>query len=279
MTTEFESGKGVLRSSSSPGPDDARGEVVRLPFACGVLPSPQAEPPRAIGDRDDRADGRKLDEPRSAADDERVCLHEASHASVGRILGQPLGGVTCDADPAGDYSGRCWGPEFESKFASGESAPSLCAKIARLMPKPGEPRGEAADVFALALTRITELVAGTEGERLFLPGAPWFAVDDERQALAFALLITSSPAAAAALVDACRVEAATLLRSHEHIVRALADQLQRERTMDGAAIDQCIARAVAANAAEAERKRRADWQQREANALRFIAEKARAPLN
>jgi hypothetical protein len=209
----------------------------------------------------------------------RIALHEASHATTGRLLGQPLGGVTCDADPASGYSGRCWGPAYESRFATGDDAPSLCAKIARLMPKPGMPRGEAADVYALVFTRITELVAGTEGETLFLSGDPWLAADDERQALAFALLITSSPAAAVALVDACRVEAAALLRSHEHIVRALADQLQRERTMDGAAIDQCIARAVAANAAEAERKRRADWQQREANALRFIAEKARAPLN
>jgi hypothetical protein len=140
------------------------------------------------------------------------------------------------------------------------------------MPRPGMPRGEAADVYALAFTRITDLVAGTEGERLFLPGEPWFADDDERQALAFALLITSSPSAAVALVDACRVEARELLRSHEHIVRALADQLQRDRTMDGAAIDQCIARAVAASAAEAERKRRADWRERTESARTFLAE-------
>jgi hypothetical protein len=253
-----------------PGPSGLAESTARPFFACGVHPSPQAEPPRAIGDRDDRADGRELDEPRTQADDTRVATHEGSHATTGRILGQKLGGCTVNAGDG--FSGRCWGPEFESKFASGESAPSLCAKIARLMPGPGQPRDEAADVFQLAFTRITELVAGTEGERLFCDGEPWFAADDERQALAFALVITATPASAAALVDACRVEARELLRSHEHIVRALADQLQRDRTMDGAAIDQCIARAVAASAAEAERKRRADWRKRTESARTFLAE-------
>jgi hypothetical protein len=271
MTNEFESGKGVLRSSSSPGAGSSEGEVVaaRSPFACAGASWARGEP-AAAADVRPGGGGREGDEPRSEADDERVCVHEASHAAVHRLSGSLLGGMTCVAGKG--FSGRVWGPQFESRFNSGESAPSLCAKIARLMPRPGEPRAEAADVYEHAFTRVTELTAGTEGERLFLPGAPWFAADDERQALAFASLITTSPAAAAALVDACRIEAATLLRSHEHIVRALADQLQRERTLDGAAIDLCIARAVAANAAEAERKRRADWRERTESARAFLAE-------
>src|ERR1700694_1181957 len=137
-------------------------------------------------------DARMPELPRSPADDERIALHEGSHAFVGRLLGSPLGGVTI---VAGDgFAGRCWGPEFESKFANGDdSTPSICARICALMPGPGEAREEASEIYAHVFVRVTELVAGTEGERLFCKAEPWYAVDDERQALALAPLITSSP--------------------------------------------------------------------------------------
>jgi hypothetical protein len=102
------------------------------------------------------------------------------------------------------------------------------------MPAIGESRAEVADIYLHAFNRIVELVAGTEGERLFLLGEPWFAADDERQAISFALLITSSPASADALITACRIECAALLEASAHIVRALALQLQRDRRMDAA---------------------------------------------
>jgi hypothetical protein len=54
------------------------------------------------------------------------------------------------------------------------------------MPGPGESRADVADIYLHAFSRVTELVAGTEGERLFLLGEPWFAADDERQAIAYA---------------------------------------------------------------------------------------------
>jgi hypothetical protein len=90
------------------------------------------------------------------------------------------------------------GPAYDrhAKFAETDDAPSLCEKIGPLMPAIGESRADVSDIFLHAFHRITELVAGTEGERLFLAGEPWFAHDDERQAIAYALLITSSPASA-----------------------------------------------------------------------------------
>ena len=178
--------------------------------------------------------------------------------------------MTCD--PGEGFGGRVWGPEFESRFNSGRSAPSLCAKIARLMPKPGMPRDEAADVYAHVFVRVTELTAGTEGERLFLPGEPWFAADDEKQALAFALLITSSLPSAAALVDACRIEAAALLRNHEHVARALAAELLIRRTLTGIEIDSVIAQAVAAKALADEHARRDVWKRVEESARAFLAD-------
>src|SRR5258708_37956059 len=102
--------------------------------------------------------------PRTAADDMRIALHESNHAVVGRLLGQPVGGVTCDAGDG--FSGRCWGPAFVSRFVSGTSASSLCVQIGRLMPGPGESRGDAANIFLHVHNRCTELVAGSVGESL-----------------------------------------------------------------------------------------------------------------
>jgi hypothetical protein len=144
---------------------------------------------------------------------------------------------------SGDFGGRCWGPEFESRFAGGPSTPSLCAEVARLMPKPGEPRDAVADIVLHAHVRIVELCAGSIGEALFLEGPAWDAADDRKQERALASLVASSPEAAEAFIAFCAIEAATLLRPREHIIRALAAELRVKRTMDGAAIDSCIERA------------------------------------
>jgi hypothetical protein len=212
--------------------------------------------------------------PRSAEDDLRVVYHEVSHVAVGRRF-SPLGGCTCEPGPG--YSGLVWGPSYvrRSKF-SDQEVPDLCSQISVLMPGPGESRADVADIYLHTFERCTELVAGTEGERLFLPGEPWFAVDDERQAIAYAGLICSSQASVAAFVDACRVEARELLIASSFIVHALAAELQVKRTMDGAAIDSCIARAVSTQGAVIERANRDDWQRRLKSAARFADHQERA---
>jgi hypothetical protein len=209
---------------------------------------------------------------RSETDDQRVIYHEVSHATIGRLVtGTAIGGVTCE--PGLGFSGLCWGPSYErrSKFAETDSVPSFCEKIGLLMPQPGESRAECADIYLHCFHRIVELVAGTEGERLFMSGEPWFAADDERQAIAYAGLVTSSPASAAAFIEASRVESRALLTASMSIVHALAAELQIARTMDGAAVDLCIERAVAAKAAADEHKRRADWNAVLDNAVSFTA--------
>jgi hypothetical protein len=205
---------------------------------------------------------------RTETDDIRVCFHEASHAAIGRRWSE-LGGMTC---VAGDgFAGRCWGPKFEAKFADEqEASPSVCEQIAPLMPQPGESRTDVADVFLHVHNQVVELVAGTEGEKLFCNGGPWFAADDERQAFGYASLITSSPESAAAFIEFARVEAISLLTSSAHIVRALADELRIKRTMDGNEIDEIIAQAVAARGLEIEHQRRDDWKQRKESAAEFL---------
>jgi hypothetical protein len=90
---------------------------------------------------------------------------------------------------------------------------------------------------------------------------------------ALASLVASSPEAAEAFIAFCAVEASALLRSREHIVRALAAELRIKRTMDGAAIDRCIEQAVAAKAAEIEAHRRRDWRERQASAACLVTVK------
>jgi hypothetical protein len=202
-------------------------------------------------------------------DDLRVVYHEVSHVAIGR-QSSPLGGCTCEPGPG--YSGLVWGPSYvrRSKFSNDE-VPDLCSQISALMPGPGESRADVADIYLHVLNRVTELVAGTEGEKLFLPGVePWFATDDERQAIAYASLICSSQASVAAFIDACRVEARELLIASTFVVQALAAELQTERTMDGAAIDSCIARAVAEKVAADEHQRRLDWQRTTESAASFV---------
>jgi hypothetical protein len=227
--------------------------------------------PVAPGDQHAGSHALNLD-GRSEADDQRVIYHEVSHATVGRLVtGTAIGGVTCE--PGLGFSGLCWGPSYErrSKFAETDSVPSFCEKIGQLMPQSGESLSECADIYLHCFHRIAELVAGTEGERLFMPGEPWFAADDERQAIAYASLITSSPASAGAFIEACRVESRGLLTASMFIVQALAEELQTARTMDGAAVDLCIERAVAAKALADERARRSDWAKVMENAAAFAA--------
>jgi hypothetical protein len=276
MKMIFESGMvGFEALPTSPGrsSDRAReGSVARSHLARRFASlGARVEPPPPTVTRDDRDGGGELAEPRTQADDMRIALHESSHATAGRILGQPLGGVTCD--PANGYSGRCWGPTFESNFANGDhSAPSICARLGTLMPKPGESRADIADIVLHVHNRVVELCAGSVGEELFLDGPAWDAVDDRKQERALAVLVASSPESAEAFIGFCRVEAATLLRDHEHVVRVLAAELLIRRTLDGDQIDLCIKQAVAAKALADERERRAVWKRVEESARAFLTD-------
>jgi hypothetical protein len=53
-----------------------------------------------------------------------------------------------------------------------------------------------------------------------------------------------------------------------------SDELRIKRTMDAAAIDSCIAQAIEARLIDDEKRRRRDWQQRQASAARFVAVQA-----
>jgi hypothetical protein len=214
--------------------------------------------------------GRLSSPARTAADDERIALHESGHVLVGRLLGREVGGVTCEPGP--DFGGLMWGPAHnrEAKFSSGNAdTASIVAIIGASMPGPGVSRTDFADVYMHAHTTVIESVAGSVAEAMFLPGEPWPAKSDRAQERELASLICSSPDAVEALIAACRNEAAALLRPNKYLVRALTKELLVRRTMTGKEIDDVIRIAIAHQDLAAERVRRAKWKNLVENAAKF----------
>ena len=183
---------------------------------------------------------------RSPVDDWRIALHEAGHVVVGRALGEQVGGVTIVAGP--DFGGLTWGPMGNSARLSATDAdecPDLCEKLAGVMPGPGEPRIDAAEIYAHVFVRVIDLCAGTAAETLLHPDCePWVAHSDIRM---FGL-----------------AEAKALIIQHRAAVLAIARALTRYRTLDAVMIHEIIASAP-------ERARRADWTRVERNAAEFAA--------
>jgi hypothetical protein len=191
---------------------------------------------------------------RSPVDDWRIALHEAGHVVVGRALGEQVGGVTIVAGP--DFGGLTWGPLGNSARLSATDAdecPDLCEKLAGVMPGPGEPRIDAAEIYAHVFVRVIDLCAGTAAETLLHPDCePWVAHSDIRQARALASLICSSESAIDAYLIFALAEAKALINQHRAAVLAIARALMIHRTLDAVIIHEIIALAP-------ERARRADW--------------------
>jgi hypothetical protein len=208
---------------------------------------------------------------RTRSDDIRISTHESGHATVARLLGVEVGGVTVESN--GAFGGAVYGLGFFEKFCDDTddlTGFEFCAKVKPVMPLPGESRdGAVADVHMHSLNRLIEVCAGSVAERLLL-GDAWPAQSDAAQAQSFANLICSSSESAAALLALAESMCRDLLEPHMHVVTALAAALRIERVMDGARIDQVISVAMATHDAQVERQRRADWRKRAANAATFV---------
>lgn len=200
--------------------------------------------------------------PRSPVDDWRVCLHEAGHVVVGRVLGEEVGGVTIVEGP--DFSGKTWGPQGNlARLSSVDEAPDLCEQLAGVMPGPGEPRIEAAEIFAHVHVRVVDLCAGTAAETLLHPkDEAWIAHSDIRQARALASIICSSAIDTYLLFGLA--EAKALILRHRAAVLAIAQALLIARTLNCEQIDGIIASAP-------EQARRVEWRNVLKSAADFAA--------
>jgi hypothetical protein len=131
-------------------------------------------------------------------------------------------------------------------------------------------RDDTAEIYQHVHTRVTELTAGSEAEKLYC-GDAWAATDDRNQEQQLAALVFSAPDAAEAFIAACALEARAILRRHADVLEALAAALLEHRTIDGGLIDETISRAVAARHLAAEHDRRRRWQAIVSNADSFEA--------
>jgi hypothetical protein len=210
---------------------------------------------------------------RSEADDNRVSFHECGHVILGRQLtGQALGGVTIESGDG--FSGMAWGAKFDRSLKYSdivEQVPTLYRQVVDQIPGVGESRAKIADLYLHIFHAVIELTGGTEAERLFCDGEePGFAHYDEREAVHFVSLITSSTESGMALIEACRIEARSILTAQADIVKALAAELIVRRTLDGEEIDEVICGAVSQRAIKAEQLRRADWRARQLDSEKFV---------
>jgi hypothetical protein len=209
---------------------------------------------------------------RTEEEDERIAAHEAGHAICARILGQPLGGATVNPDLNGKYGGLVWGPRHSAAYGKDhdpDDVPELSDKLGALMPKDGEPRSDAADIYLHALNRCTELAAAAVAERLLLPGEPVPSVSDIEQAVGLASLCCKSPQAVERFLAFCEQQAHDLLYPHALVIMSLSIVLRIKRTLDGAEIDKIISDVQARTALAVERGRRQRWQRVIENAAAF----------
>jgi hypothetical protein len=277
MTNEFESGRvGFAALSTSPGSSGRAGEgsVARSHFARRFDSlGARVEPPLATVIRDDRDGGGEL---------ERVGCHEAGHITASRFLDLEVAGSTVVEGPG--YSGLTWAPGSKrarrGKAAFDDNGEDMNAvavrvadKISKSMPGPGEPRSDVF-VFGAVQAEIINLMGGCAAEMVLLGDAPpqYFA-SDMASADAVAGIICHTPASRAALVEHAYQESLSIIEQNKPVVLALARALidHPQRTLNGAEIDEVIARAVAIRAAEIEGHRRRDWRERTESARAFLS--------
>jgi hypothetical protein len=270
---DFETGRDVVRSSTSlPGADIFRGGDVGPPFLAEGRGG--SELPRAPPCSEQVPDGGSFipavgHADRSAVDEKRVAIHEASHCLSGIVLfgAQSLGGATIV--PSDTFSGKVWGPTNAEE--TGDVPRDLCEAMRALMPVDGETIVDAGEIHAHVFGRCIDLLSGSEGERLLCAdGPPWHAESDLAQARNLASIICSSNVAIELYLDFCSAEAANLVAKHNVSIRAVAAALIEHRTLTGDQIVSFVAESVAREAMAAERQRRRDWRERTESACGFL---------
>jgi len=140
------------------------------------------------------------------------------------------------------------------------------------MPKDGEPRGDAADIYLHALNRFIELAAAASAERLLLQGDPVLSVSDVEHTIQYASLVCRSPEAAEKFISLAEQLADDLLQPYGHVIIALSVVLKIRRTLTGEETDGVITTVLAGFELAAERQRRADWQNQALSARNFAAD-------
>jgi hypothetical protein len=196
-------------------------------------------------------------------------LHEAAHCIVGRYYGLPIGVVT--VIPTEHFWGAVRGSEADLE-ASPETilkaAEAICAEAVRNMPAAGEDPSVTAEWHVHVTCRVTELLAGYEGERLGGSHAAGEVTSlDLKLARIYAATICQ-PGAVWDFLQFCRSQASAILKQHWEIVLELSAALDSKGCLNGAEIDAVILEAGARADLQDEKRRRAKMQEMEASAAK-----------
>jgi hypothetical protein len=201
---------------------------------------------------------------RSPAEDRRIASHEAGHIVIARSIDAPVALATIEGGR--DYDGIVWGTVAMAKDAtslevSRRAVEKRCAQLAGIMPDLGESKTCVANVIALALDGIIELVAGFEAEEIIVGGAAKAATasGDYQTAWHLGQMICGSASSVPFLIDFARSEARSILLRQKPVLEAVTDALLEHRTLDGDRLDQVIASALVRESADAESVRRTVW--------------------
>jgi hypothetical protein len=225
-----------------------------------------------IDDEPDDYDRLLMSIGRTFEQDQRVVYHELGHYLLDRLAA--TNGISfISVTPSQDHEGICLGTRNEAFVKVGAKdrdrldAADVRQILAPTMPKPGEPRGDKADVYASVLDAVTQLMAGEAAEQLML-GAAQHASDDRRQAAELAKLICKTNMAVARLIDFGFQQALDVLSEHVALLRSLGVVLRARRDVTADDMDNAAAHAI-------ELVRRRDWQNVLARAGSFKAEECR----
>jgi hypothetical protein len=165
-----------------------------------------------------------------------------------------------------------WGPRRSAAFGNdvdADDVPDLCDKLREVMPRDGERRADAADVYMHALNRCIEIAGAGSAERMLLPGDPVPSSSDVEHSVKYAAMVTKSPEAGLKFIALAEQMADDLLRPYWQVLIVLSTVLKIRRTMSGEEIDAVISDVVGRFELRAQQAQRREWNDRVKNSASF----------
>jgi hypothetical protein len=165
-----------------------------------------------------------------------IAYHESGHTISALVLGLPVAGVSVRFRDG--HHGEVWASDDHRNDAINMF--DLVAELQALMPPPFASRELVAPDILHTHNQVISLLAGIEGELLFVGESLPRTGHDAEQARTLATLVCHSSRSIESYLEFCRVEARNLLVQYRELVNTLADALVERQELDGAEIQRII---------------------------------------
>lgn len=212
--------------------------------------------------------GREIDhqphKPEPSNELDRIAIHESGHCLVARLRSRPVHSVTVIPNPELGFAGCAMigtgPPAYRTVSETCAEVDSISRVIDQHRPRPGEDRADIEPWLRSVHENVVELLAGAAAEAVMFGRANDRGIgSDYAKALRYARTICASDVSAEKFLEFAIIEAAELIEPYRVVLRALADELVKQRELDGAAIDQIITTALIHRDRDREASRQADW--------------------